>query len=221
MVSASLLLLADSRLPAGAHAHSGQLEAAVEAGLVATLADLVGFVLGRLTTQGSTSACAASMAWLLADAGADQPEWDRLDAAYAVRTPSPAQRAASRAQGRSLLRVGRRAWPAAPLDLVGTAPHHAIALGALAWAAGATSLDAATVVALGTVSGPASAAVRLLSFDPLGVQTALAALTGVVDAVATRADESAHAGRLLCPGSPSLDRLAEAHQSAEVRLFAS
>lgn len=221
MVSASLLLLADSRLPAGAHAHSGQLEAAVAAGFVTTMAELVSFVHGRLTTQGTMAACAASMAWLLADAGAGSGDWEQLDAAYDVRTPSPAQRSASRAQGRSLLRVGRRAWPAAPLELVGPAPHHAIALGALACAAGGSSIDAATIAALGTVSAPASAAVRLLSFDPLGVQAALAALAGVVDEVAARADEAAHAGRLLCPGSPVLDRLAESHQSAEVRLFAS
>ncbi len=221
MPAAALLLLADSRLPAGAHAHSGQLEAAVAAGLVTCLADLTAFVRGRLTTQGSMAACFAAAAWRLAETDAAAGEWERLDAAYDVRTPSPAQRAVSRAQGRSLLRVGGRAWPAAPLDRLGLAPHHPIAFGALAWATGGSSLDAATVAALGTTTGPASAAVRLLSFDPLEVQAALAALARVVDEVAAHADAAAGAGMLLCPGSPILDLLAESHANAEVRLFAS
>jgi urease accessory protein len=221
MPTAALLLLADSRLPAGAHAHSGQLEAAVAAGLVTCVAELAAFAHGRLTTQGVMAACFASASWRLADAGEPQDEWDRLDAAYDVRTPSPAQRSVSRTQGRSLLRVGRRAWPAAPLERVGAAPHHAVALGALAWAAGGTSRDAATVAALGTITAAASAGVRLLSFDPLGVQAALAALAPAVDEVAANADGAAQTGTLLCPGSPMLDLLAECHVTAEVRLFAS
>jgi urease accessory protein len=221
MVVAALLLLADSRLPAGAHAHSGQLEAAVAAGLVSGMVDLVEFVHGRLTTQGSLSAGIASAAWRLADADAGRDQWEQLDAACDARTPSPAQRSASRAQGRALLRVGGRAWPAAPLDRLPAAPHHAAALGALAWAAGGSSRDAATVAALGTMTAPASAAVRLLSLDPLEVQAALATLAGVVDEVADRADTAAAEGRLLCPGSPVLDLLAESHVTAEVRFFAS
>ena len=37
--------------------------------------------------------------------------WDLLDAEADARTPSPAQRAASRRQGRALLRAARVAWP--------------------------------------------------------------------------------------------------------------
>jgi urease accessory protein len=221
MVATSLLLLADGRLPAGTHAHSGQLEAAVAAGLITGIADLAAFAHGRLTTQGAMSASIAATAWRLAAGAAGVDDWQRLDAACDVRTPSPAQRAVSRAQGRSLLRVGRHGWPAAPLQLLGPAPHHAVALGALAWAAGGSSHDAATVTALGIISAPASAAVRLLSFDPLEVQSVLAALAPVVDDVASRADAAAEAGHLLCPGSPVLDLLAESHAVAEVRLFAS
>lgn len=221
MVGAALLLLADSRLPAGAHAHSGQLEAAVAAGLVTGMVDVVEFARGRLTTQGSLSAGIASAAWRLADAAAGRDQWRQLDAACDARTPSPAQRSASRAQGRALLRVGGRAWPAAPLSRLPAVPHHAVVLGALAWAAGGSSRDAATVAALGTITAPASAAVRLLSLDPLEVQTGLATLAEVVDEVADRADAAAADGRLLCPGSPVLDLLAEAHVIAEVRFFAS
>jgi urease accessory protein len=40
--------------------------------------------------------------------------WDELDAEADARTPSPAQRAASRRQGRALLRAARVAWPENP-----------------------------------------------------------------------------------------------------------
>jgi urease accessory protein len=52
----SLLLLADSRLPAGGHAHSGGVEAATVAGQVTDLAGLAGFLHGRLGTAGLASA---------------------------------------------------------------------------------------------------------------------------------------------------------------------
>lgn len=43
------LLLADSRLPTGGHAHSGGVEAAVERGLLRDEADLALFLAGRRT----------------------------------------------------------------------------------------------------------------------------------------------------------------------------
>ncbi|TBL26634.1 urease accessory protein UreF, partial [Verrucosispora sp. SN26_14.1] len=47
-----LLLLADGRFPAGAHAHSSGLEAAVAAGRVTDLATLGEYLRGRLATAG-------------------------------------------------------------------------------------------------------------------------------------------------------------------------
>ncbi len=55
-----LLLLADGRFPAGGHAHSGGLEAAVAAGRVTGVADLAGFLRGRLATAGQVSAAFAA-----------------------------------------------------------------------------------------------------------------------------------------------------------------
>jgi urease accessory protein len=232
---AALLMLADSRLPAGGHAHSGGVEAAFAAGLLATVTGLAGFLHGRLWTAGLTAAGLAAAAARIAGGPAGRSvaavEWSRLDAEADARIPSPALRAASRQQGRALLRagqaawpVGRTAWPAGPHHPMGAAgPHHPVALGAVAVAAGCDPAGAALVAGYLAVSGPASAAVRLRGFDPLAVQAVLARLAGEIETVAERAVAAAGGplADLPCPAAPRLDLLAELHTRSEVRLFAS
>jgi urease accessory protein len=223
MNAAASLLLADARFPAGGHAHSGGVEPAVTAGLVAGLSSLEFFLLGRLRTAGLLAAGLAAAACAHA-AAASTATWATLDAEADSRSPSPAQRAASRRQGRALLRAARAAWPDAPWpDSLGRQPHHPVVLGATAAAAGCSPLEAARVAAYQAVAGPASAAVRLLALDPMGATAILARLSGEVDDVATAA--AALAGGPLedlpCPSAPALDLLAQDHARAEVRLFES
>ena len=59
-MTAALLTLADSRLPAGGHTHSGGVEQAIAAGLVHDPASLAGFLLRRLATSGAVAAGAAA-----------------------------------------------------------------------------------------------------------------------------------------------------------------
>jgi urease accessory protein len=227
-MSAAAFLLADGRFPAGGHAHSGGLEAAVTAGTVHDLVTLGLFLRGRLRTAGLVTAALAAAACEQAGtgdrAGADEParSWTELDAEADARTPSPAQRNASRRQGRALLRAARTAWPLAgqlhELANAGQPPHHAIALGATAAAAGCTADEAARIAAYQSVTGPASAAVRLLALDPLQVSGLLAGLAAEIDAVAA---DASSAPELPCAAAPVLDLLAETHARAEVRLFAS
>jgi urease accessory protein len=209
-----LLVLADGRLPSGGHAHSGGLEAAVSAGRVRDVGGLEGFLRGRLATSGVVAAVFAAAAC------ARTGEWVDLDLGLDVRTPSPALRKASRAQGRALMRAGRAMWPVAA---IGREPHHPVALGALAAAAGLGPVEAAVAAAHGTVTGPASAAVRLLGLDPYAVHALLAVLAPECDRIA--ADSAARAGDpvdlLPAAGAPLLDIAAELHASWEVRLFAS
>ncbi|MFE0463567.1 urease accessory protein UreF, partial [Kitasatospora sp. NPDC058965] len=62
MMTAALLLLADGRFPAGGHAHSGGVEAAVAAGSVTDAGSLEQFLVGRLHTAGLTAAGLAAAA---------------------------------------------------------------------------------------------------------------------------------------------------------------
>ncbi|HEV7897456.1 MAG TPA: urease accessory UreF family protein [Planosporangium sp.] len=229
MTSTALLLLADARLPSGAHAHSGGLEAAVAAGRVRVVADLGGFLRGRLATAGLVTAAFAACAARLShdhgnSSGSEHGEssviMEGLDAELDARTPAPTLRRASRQQGRALMRAGRAMWP---VPVAPTDPHHAVALGIVAAAGGLGPADAALAAAYAAVTGPASAAVRLLGLDPYAVQGLLAALAPDCDRTAARAAE--HAGGpvadLPAATAPLLDITAEIHATWEVRFFAS
>jgi urease accessory protein len=129
-MSVAALLLGDSRFPAGGHAYSGGIEPAVTAGTVTDTGTLEAFLRGRLRTAGLVAAGIAAAACAHERPGAEStkypefrgavfaPEipddfWAELDAEVDARTPAPAQREASRRQGRALLRAARVAWPEA------------------------------------------------------------------------------------------------------------
>ena len=145
-----------------------------------------------------------------------------LDAEAGARIPSPALRSASRVQGRQLLRTARAVldgMPASPDEL-----YLPVAMGLVCMAtSGLDPVDAARWALYDAVSGPASAAVRILGLDPFRVWSVVAALLPEAEAIAGEA--AAGTARLLrrlpsC-SAPLLDVDAEHHAAAEVRLFAS
>ena len=211
-MSAALLTLVDSRLPAGGHAHSGAVEQTITAGVIRDPVSLAAFLTRRLRTAGAVAAGLAAAA-----CGADAATLSLLDGEADARTPSPALRAASRQQGRGLVRVGRRAWPSPTWDDLPPLPHHPIALGVAAAAAGLGPRDAAQAAAYLSISGPATAAQRLLAMDPLTVAALTARMAPDIDAVA----EGSHNGPLSAATDPLLDLLAEVHAARKDRFFAS
>ncbi|MFJ9866928.1 urease accessory protein UreF [Streptomyces sp. NPDC101165] len=224
MSRAALLVLADGRFPAGGHAHSGGAEAAVRAGRITSAASLEDFCRGRLHTAGLVAGALAAAAVL----GVEPRE---LDAAADARTPSPALRGAARRLGRQLMRAARSSWPSAELDaLAGEFPkgaHQPVVLGVVARAAGLGPVDAAYCAAYESVSGPATATVRLLSLDPFDATGALARLAPELDRVADAAVEAARrvadegVDALPAASGPLLEVGAEWHATWPVRLFAS
>jgi urease accessory protein len=227
MASLAALTLADARFPGGGHAHSGGLEETVSRGLLTGVPELGSFLFGRLRTAGLVGAAFAAAAVVAATRpGAD---WAGLDAELDARTPAAAQRDASRAQGRAALRAARLSWPSPVLDAlcaVAPRPHHALLVGTVVGIDGGTPAEAAQCLAYLAISGPASAAVRLLGLDPLAVNAAIVALRPTLDAVVAQAAQAAQlpADRLPAPGAPVLDLMAQAHvhhHREQVRLFVS
>lgn len=224
--SAALLMLADSRLPTGGHAHSGGMEEAVARGAVGGAGDLERWLRGRLHAVGVLDAAFAVAAHARSEHPAD---WAAVDAEWSARTPSPALRRAGRAQGRGLLRAARACWPAPLLeqlarDLPG-GPPWPIALGGAGRAAGCDPHDVALTAATAALSGPAWATTRLLGTDPFAVAAVLAGLAPAVEEVAAAALAHADPARSLADlptlSAPLLDLGAERHATWEVRLFAS
>ncbi len=217
---ALLLLMLDSRSPAGAHSHSGGMEAAVDAGRVNSVADVEDFCRGRLHTSGLVAASAAAAATRLS---LDDPRgWRSLDDEVSARTPSEAMRAASRQLGGGLRRLLRVSVPAAPIDtawsLIDEPPHQPLVLGAACSLSGADAITAAGAALLSTCTSSASAAVRLLGLDPFAVHGVLARLTPLIDDLAL---EAAALDDVAADSAPALDLLADFHLTREVRLFAS
>ena len=218
-MAAALLALADSRLPAGGHAHSGGVEQAITAGLVTDADSLATFLRRRLLTAGVVAAALAAAACAAAACAAagDPARMAGLDDEADARTPSPALRAASRQQGRGLVRVGRRIWPSPIWETLPARPHHPVALGVAAAAGGLTPRDAASAAAYLSISGPSTAAQRLLALDPLAVAAVTGRLSPDVDAAAA----GAVAAGLPAATDPLLDLLAEVHAARKDRFFAS
>jgi urease accessory protein len=220
--SATLLLLADSRFPTGAHAHSAGVEASQARGDVRSVADLEAFLDGRLLTTAPVDAAFAAAAC------AGTPALDVLDHELAIRTPSPRLREISRTLGRQLLRPAERAWPGSGYHALRAVhpdgPMQPLAIGVVAAAAGLAPVDAALCSLHHLVGAVTTAAVRLLGLDPFEVHALAAGLALRLDDLA---GEAARLAAVCAPGdlpahtSVLADILAEHHATWEVRLFAS
>lgn len=222
----ALLLLADGRLPAGGHVHSGGVEAAIDAGLVTGADDLAGWCAARLQAVGRIEAVLTVAGWReVTLPGPERLGWALLAREVDARTPVAALRTVARSRGRGLLRVAEAAW--GPLPLPDEARRAGLplplVLGAVAAATGCSAHDAGLLSATATVTEPAQAALRLLGLDPLAITRLAAELAGELTAVAEEAVALAAAPAEHWPATatPAFDLLAAAHAAQDARLFAS
>jgi urease accessory protein len=210
------MLLADGRLPTGAHTQSAGVEPALAAGM--RLDQVPDYLSVRLRTVTAVEAAAAVVArhrW--------RTESDRrtaamveVDAAWRVRTLSDVLRRASDSLGRSYLRTAGGVWPLADLR-----EHQqgvwcrAVVVGAVAAEAGLAADELARLVAYEDVQTVLAAAVKLQPFDPT---QAVAAEPEVERLVGETAGCTA-TDQIPAYGAPLIEEWGQRHELADRRLF--
>jgi len=220
------LLLADGRLPTGAHTQSAGVEPALRHGM--RVDEVPAYLRVRLTTVTEVEAATAVVAgrvWARETYGVARQASSvvaalaEVDAAWRVRTLSDALREASDLLGRSYLRTAAAVWDLAPFATAGGPWCRAVVLGVVAAGAGLDAEQTARLVAYEDVQTVVSAALKLEPFDPsVGVRWAADAAVAVEALVArvvdarTPADVPAHS-------APLLEEWGQRHRTSERRLF--
>lgn len=214
------MLLADGRLPTGAHTQSAGVEPALAAGMALT--EVPDYVTVRLRTVTELEAAVAVVTRYLMvslPVGERVATLAEVDLAWRARTVSDALRDAADLLGRSYLRLGARVWDLGELTAARRTWCRAVVVGATAAAAGASAAETARLVAFEDVQTVIAAALKLVPFDPSqGVAWAVQAgpeverlvdrvvgLTAVVDLPAASA--------------PLIEHWGQRHRDAERRLF--
>ncbi|HEU5000786.1 MAG TPA: urease accessory UreF family protein [Lapillicoccus sp.] len=212
-----LMLLADARLPTSGHTQSGGLEPALLGGL--DPADLDAYCTTRLETVTLTEAATAVVCRSRALAG--RPT-DDVESAWAARTPSAALREASRTLGRAYRRVALRLWPDAVELVELTAvpiPSRPRVLGLVAAATGLTGPAVARLVAYEDLQSVLAASLKLLPGDPVDATARLLAQGPRIDDLIARVGGLTDPDDIPAWSAPLIEAWAEAHVTAERRLF--
>lgn len=212
------LLLADGRLPTGAHTQSAGVEPALRHGL--RLDQVPDYVHARLTTVTEVEAAAAVVArhrWSTAPEIRGLAEVDR---AWRVRTASAALRNASDLLGRSYLRLAATVWPRlASLTVDRTPWCRAAVIGATAAEAGLTAEQTARLIGFDDVQTVIAAALKLQPFDPAVAVTWSVAAGPLVEAMVSRVAGLTGPADLPAYAAPQIEHWAELHTRTERRLF--
>lgn len=214
------MLLADGRLPSGGHAHSAGLEPALLAGMPA--ADAPAYLVGRAWTTSLVEAGTAVVARHRLRAAPSPAALDDVVAHWAARTPSGAQREASRHLGRGVLRLADRLWPdaeAVRACAALAAPSRPVVIGAIAAVTDMDPADLVRVIVYEDAQTAAAALLKLAPADPAvpvgWVLAACAAVDELVDEIAALTDPAG----IPAGSAPHAEGWAEAHALMNRRLF--
>lgn len=229
-------LLADSRLPSGAYSHSAGLEPAVMAGL--QVDGVYPYLISRLQTVGRVETVAAVLAHRRArqlctaggpndDGGPDDdggiPGFAALEAALDARTPSSAQRDASRRLGRGMLRLAATLTPGDPavaaLKREAPRPPRPVALGVAASALGVGEAALARLCCYDDAQSVVAAALKLLPIDPMTATAWILDAEPQINAVADDALRARDLEDLPALSAPLMEHWAEDHTERTRRLF--
>ncbi len=215
------MLLADGRLPSGAHTQSAGVEPALGDGGM-RLAEVPDYLTVRLRTVTEVEAAVSVVArslWLAGSAGARVPLLAHLDTAWRARTPSDALRDAADLLGRSYLRMAGTVWDLSELTDARRTWCRAVVVGVTAAEAGCSAVETARLVAFDDVQTVLAAALKLVPFDPTtSVGWAVRAAPEVEDLV-QRVSALTSANDLPAPSAPLIEQWGQRHRDTERRLF--
>ncbi len=219
-------MLADGRLPTGGHAHSGGWESITSLVSEPEEHDVLDFVELRLATSGASEAAfVGRIVEEIAAGDADADFIARADAELHARICSPAQRMASRSQGRQWIRIGALRDPVGRITELArdvAHPHLAVGFAVTAGSWGVSGVDAATIHLHHLISGVATAAIRLHGFDP---SLAARLVVSQHDRIGSLCDPQRWSGLDLADlpsrSNPLVDLLAESHRRWDIRMFRS
>ncbi len=213
------MLLADGRLPSGAHTQSAGVEPAFHAGM--GLADVPAYLTVRLRTVTEVEAGVAVLARLawLGDPTGRPAALVELDEAWRARTVSDALREASDLLGRSYLRMAGGVWDLQALSAAGRTWCRAVVVGVTAAAAGLGAADTARLVAFDDVQTVLAAALKLVPFDPTRSVAWAVAARPEVEQLVLRTADLAHLSDLPASSAPLLEQWGQQHRDTERRLF--
>lgn len=230
-----LALLADARLPTGAHTQSGTLEPALRGGLRPD--QVPAYIAARLRTVVRVEAAVAVVARYVA-AGTDGDAatglvdvWRHWEA----RTPSKALRDSSVRLGRGQQRLLAGLWPAHPGVLAlsaavahrrsehpsGSAVHppRPLVVGLTAACAGLSGAQTARLVAYDDVQTVAAATLKLAPLDPVETIRWVVASRDAIETLVTEVRDLTDAARIPASGAPLIEQWAETHARTDERLF--
>ncbi|MEW1988363.1 urease accessory UreF family protein [Brevibacterium casei] len=220
-----MMLVADARLPAGAHVSSNSVEAGLRQDL--TPAEVPAYMRARMRTVVRVEAGTAVVTrHAVRSAGAGTDEHPDLAQAlesitdeWAARTPSPALREIAEVLGAGLRRVAVVLWP----QLAGVLPRRGcprpLVLGAIAAVAEVSAADLVRIVAYDDAQTVAAATLKLEPMDPIrATGWVLEACTAIECFVADLATLTVPAA-IPAAGAPLIEDWAEVQSALPRRLF--
>lgn len=217
------MLLADARLPTGAHTQSAGLEPALRAGM--NVDDIPSYLGARLRSVVTVEAGAAVLArrTVLDVTNPDDLTVGlaAIDHAWRARTVSPVLRENAQVLGRGYLRLLRGLWPDDPGVRALTRvekPSRGVVLGVAGAAAGLSGAQVARLVGYDDAQTVAAAALKLEPMDPTRAARWVVQAAPQIEELAELADLET-IDDLPAAAAPLIEEWAEQHAVAGQRLF--
>ena len=233
-----LALLADARLPTGAHTQSGTLEPALRRGLRPD--QVPDYLSARLRTVVRVEAAVAVVARHVVRELDESDRTGRLVDLWhewEARTPSRALRDSAVRLGRGQQRLLAGLWPAHPgtralteatlrrraepgrTDARNVHPPRALVVGVTAACAGLSARQTARLVAYDDVQSVAAATLKLAPLDPVETIRWVVDARSTIETLVAEVHDITDPARVPASGAPLIEQWAEAHARTDERLF--